>query len=125
MLGMMRLSRCWRSSLERPSLRPPLARSKRSTRLQRSRDVEAGRVTAGSVGVASTGRDRHLSCARDTGEAVHTAFLRSGDEHTRDAEPSVYGPRGAGCRPPTRKGRTSAGGFAQQDSVPHRRRAMM
>jgi S1/P1 Nuclease len=38
-------------------------------------------------------------------------------EHTPDAEPNVFGARGAGCRAPTSKGRTSAGGSAQSNLV--------
>jgi hypothetical protein len=51
------------------------------------------RVGADCMGIASTGRERRLSCARDTGEAVFAAFLRPRHEHTRDAEPDVYGTR--------------------------------
>jgi hypothetical protein len=41
-------------------------------------------------------------------------------EHTCDAEPSIHGPRGAGCRAPTRKGWASAGGSAQSDLATER-----
>jgi choline dehydrogenase len=40
--------------------------------------------------------------------------------HTPDAEPSVHGPRGAGRRAPTRKGRASVGGTAQSDLAAER-----
>ena len=111
--GTMPLSRCWRSSLELTTLRPPLESSKRFIRSPAMAHL-GNQVSQGkSRGSPPTGRERRLSCARDTGEAVQSTFLRSCYKLTCDDEPGVHGARGESCRPPTREGGISARDAAQ------------